>query len=71
MNNKTTRTTTALEQVVFEYLNELREAGVTNMYGAPSYVQHEFGLSQRLASDLVSLWMSNFNEECDYKIIEE
>mgnify|MGYP003630724659 FL=1 len=35
MNNKTTRTTTALEQVVFEYLNELREAGVTNMYGAP------------------------------------
>lgn len=29
------------------YLDELRESGVTNMFGATPYVQKEFGLSSR------------------------
>ena len=42
------------------YLDELRESGDTNMYGAGSYVQEEFGVSKREAKDIVLYWMRTF-----------
>ena len=50
------------KETVFEYLDDLRESGVTNMYGAGPYVQREFGLGRRKTEDLVVEWMETFEE---------
>jgi len=64
-----TRKTTKQERMVCEYLNELRSSGVINMFGASPYIIEEFGVTQSESRQLLSLWMANFNEECDYKDI--
>ncbi len=71
MKETTKRKTTTLERTVFDFLNKLRESGVTNMYGAVPYIQSNFGISNKEASDLLSLWMENFNEEGEYESIKE
>ena len=52
---------TKFEKEVFNYLNELRESGVTNMFGAGSYLVDEFEISKQEASKLLSKWMDNFD----------
>jgi hypothetical protein len=47
----------------FEYLNELRESGETNMFGAARYLRNDFGLSKYEARDIVLAWMKSFNKE--------
>lgn len=42
----------------FEYLNELRDSGVTNMWGAPKYLVQEFGLTLQEAKNIVTEWMT-------------
>ena len=66
----TTRKTTTTEREVLEYLNELRLSGATNMLGASPFVEAAFGLSSRESRQLVSLWMSNFNEAGDYEEVQ-
>lgn len=61
-----TRKTTEQEKEAMEFLNLLRNTGVTNMFGSAPYVQEEFGIDKNEARRLVSLWMSNFNEEGKY-----
>lgn len=56
-------TITQEEKDIFEYLNELRDSGVTNMFGATSYIVDEFDIDKRKASTILSKWMSNFNED--------
>ena len=46
-----------------EYLDELRESGVTNMYGAGTYLQRVFGLEQKVARDILSYWMKTFGDD--------
>lgn len=65
-----TRPTTELEKNVCEYLNDLRESGVTNMFGAAPYVEDEFGLNKSEARRILSLWMSNFNPEGNYQTVK-
>ena len=48
---------------VFLYLEELRESGVTNMFGAHQYVMEDFEISKALAIKLVKTWMDSYNEE--------
>lgn len=60
------REITEFEKRVFTYLNDLRDSGVTNMYGSPAYVQDAFGIEFKEASNLVGLWMENFNSEGNY-----
>ena len=50
------------EQEVFEYLDELRESGVTNMFGATPYIVDAFDLDQKTARDLLCKWMKTFGE---------
>jgi hypothetical protein len=70
--NKTTRPATELEKDVFLFLNGLRESGVTNMFGATTYILDEFPeLDKKQASKLLSLWMSNFNNDGNYDMIKE
>lgn len=50
------------KEEVFLYLDELRESGVTNMFGAGPYVEDEFDLDRRTARSLVMEWMKTFGE---------
>jgi len=50
------------KEVIFEYLDNLRESGVTNMFGAGPYVEAEFGLGRREAGNMVGEWMKTFSE---------
>ena len=45
-----------------KFLDELRESGVTNMFGAGPYLSEEFGLSRSEARAVVTAWMQNFSE---------
>ena len=45
------------------YLDNLRESGVTNMFGAGPYVQSEFALSSQEAQHILSYWMETFGED--------
>jgi hypothetical protein len=60
------RKTTEQEQEVLEYLNTLRDSGVTNMFGATPYIEDEFGLNKKESKRLLLLWMNNFNDEGKY-----
>ncbi len=47
-----------------EFLEDLRDSGVTNMYGAAPYLQEEFPeLSRSEARDIVAEWMDSFRKE--------
>ena len=46
-----------------DYLNDLRESGRTNMYGADQYLQKEMSISKNLARTHVSYWMKSFGKE--------
>lgn len=51
-----------VEDEHLEFLDKLRESGITNMFGAPEYVEKAFGLTRREASDAVKYWMESFEE---------
>ena len=45
------------------YLDELRESGATNMYGARPYLMESYPeLTPRDASDILAYWMQTFGE---------
>lgn len=72
-NSKTremTRKTTSLEKKVFLFLNDLRDSGITNMFGARPYIVETFGLPTKEAGDLLLLWMKNFNSEANYETVK-
>jgi hypothetical protein len=48
------------KEMVFEFLDNLRESGAINMFGAGPYVQDAFGLDRREARNLVLEWMETF-----------
>ena len=49
----------------FDYLTKLRDSGVTNMFGAGSYLQAEFGLDKLTARQILAKWMRSFDEPKD------
>ena len=61
--NENIRPITQDEIEYFNYLNELRGSGETNMFGARPYLERNFGLSKQEATNVLSTWMKNFNEE--------
>ncbi len=46
----------------FQYLDDLRESGVTNMFGAGAWLRSDFGLGRREAGAVLSDWMKTFSE---------
>lgn len=44
------------------FLDVVRSSGVTNMFGAGSYIQEHFGVSKYEARDFLSEWMRTFSE---------
>jgi len=50
------------------FLNDLRDSGVTNMFGAAPYLQNEFGLDKREARQVLANWMQSFSENVNERI---
>jgi hypothetical protein len=44
------------------YLDDLRESGVTNMFGAGEYISDEFNVTRRQSSVILNYWMESFEE---------
>ena len=63
------RKATSQEIEAFEFLNELRDSGVTNMFGATPYIERELGHGRAESMKLLALWMKVYNEQGDYETI--
>ncbi len=46
----------------YEYLDELRESGDTNMLGARPYLAIAFDLEKKESADILTDWMKTFGE---------
>lgn len=46
----------------FEFLDNLRELGIVNMFGAGVYLQQEFDLIPSESSKILVEWMDTFEE---------
>jgi hypothetical protein len=42
------------------FLDELRESGVTNMFGAGPYLVEEFGVDRKTSHEILGYWMKSF-----------
>ena len=51
-----------LQDQVNEFLDELRESGATNMFGAAPYIAEAFEIDKRQARAMLSEWMRIFEE---------
>ena len=47
----------------FDYLDDLRESGRTNMWGAGAYLRAEQGLDRHEAEAVLSAWMDTFSDD--------
>jgi hypothetical protein len=55
--------TTKFEEKYYVYLDNLRDSGVTNMFGAGSYLVDEFPeLNKHTARNVLMDWMDTFGE---------
>ena len=54
--------TLELDDPKFLFLDELRESGAVNMFGAAPYLAEMFGLSKRDAREVLGQWMRTFSE---------
>jgi len=61
MDNKIERPSIVAEEHL-TFLDNLRESGATNMFGAGPYVEQSFGVSSREAKEIVVYWMNSFDE---------
>lgn len=50
------------KEEMFVYLDNIRETGKINMFGAGPHLQDAFGLSRYEAKDIVLEWMNTFAE---------
>ena len=52
-----------VRELVYEFLDELRESGAVNMFGASSDLQDEFGFDKSTCRSLLSDWMNQYEEK--------
>jgi len=45
-----------------EYLDDLRDSGDTNMFGAGSWVRQEFGFTEKESRLIVGYWKDTFTD---------
>ena len=48
-----------------EYLDDLRESGITNMFGAGQYLMEDFDMSREDARTVLAYWMDTFSDRMD------
>lgn len=42
-----------------EYLDDLRDSGIVNMFGAAPYLMRRFSISKQEARDILKQWMAS------------
>jgi hypothetical protein len=52
--------TETITQEHYDYLDLLRESGVTNMFGAAPYLQEAFDLTKQESIQILGNWMKQF-----------
>tara|TARA_E500000318_G_scaffold60618_1_gene56247 strand:- start:284 stop:466 length:183 start_codon:yes stop_codon:yes gene_type:complete len=50
---------------VYEFLDDLRESGVVNMFGATTDLMNEFDMDKKEARGYLMTWMQNFGKDDD------
>jgi hypothetical protein len=51
------------KEEIFKYLQDLRDSGAINMWGAGAYLEDEFGLTRREAKAALLDWFESFNTQ--------
>lgn len=51
----------SMQEQVNDFLNDLRDSGAINMFGAVPYIVEEFGVNKYEARDLLKNWMMSFS----------
>ena len=46
-----------------QFLDELRDSGETNMFGATIYLMQEFNITKHLATDILNTWMKEYRKD--------
>ena len=52
-----------VRELVYEFLDDLRESGTVNMFGATLYLQEEFGFDRSMSRALLSDWMAQYGKD--------
>ena len=50
------------DKEVYNFLDELRDSGEINMFGARKYIVEMFGCNEEQATKLLSNWMKNYGK---------
>lgn len=50
------------KDAVFSFLDDLRDSGKINMFGAGVYVQELYQIERNKANDLVKEWMATYSD---------
>ena len=45
---------------VFDYLDNLRDSGITNMFGAGPYIESTFRTKKRVSRVILAAWMNSY-----------
>ena len=51
-----------MDERYFKYLDDLRQSGVTNMFGAGPYLAFTFVITKSEAREILARWMTSFAE---------
>ena len=51
------------QEEYFSFRVDLRDSGVTNMWGAGPYLEDEFNLTKQEAKDVLLAWIKSFEEK--------
>ena len=62
INESTSLSENMSDKEYFLFLNDLRDSGKTNMFGATPYLQDAFGLEKKEAREILTRWMKSFSE---------
>lgn len=52
----------AYDEKYYTFLDDLRESGATNMFGAGPYLMEEFGVDKSLSHKILWDWMKTFED---------
>ena len=52
-----------MQEKINVFLNDLRESGEINMFGAAPYIAEVFGVNKQEARQYLQNWMENFGED--------
>jgi hypothetical protein len=55
--------TEEFKQILFAYLDMVRESGAVNMFEGARLIQDEFGLDRHTSREILIEWMKNYSKD--------